>query len=359
MQHILIVGYGKIGAIKAEIWTRLGAQVHIYDRRYNSSIFRNVIEQKRFSLFDPEKQDDLTSFIVDISTPADQHAAALRWAFYTLKNPPKVVLIEKPAVSSVVEKFALLEIVNSFAMNGILVPIILNESYYVSTALRELRKLLEVNAESPLQINIELSKNRLSDNDNGRFFDYELGALGIETPHMVAILQYFNITLESLKELQPHRYIDPTRNDNQGITVTGKVNDCTISLASYLGNFRLSNHDIRSNPAVTRSVMVRTAQREYHLAFDILDVNNTHHTKLIVTDLITAKTTQKLIKDNHLQRHLADILTNNVQEQYVGLENSLAICDVLFTWQANAVCKKIDTRPIGTVINADKEYTCH
>jgi predicted dehydrogenase len=183
---VLVVGFGKIGAIKSEIWKSLGAEVYVYD--VSPSANKRIIEAgyTPFTLLDDTTIKEL---IVDISTPAAKHATALDWALSTLSVCPRIILLEKPLVSSEAELAVLLDVLKSNPDVN-LQHIFVNESYYASTALRKVKELVGESGESIQGLTVDLSKNRIMDNDNGRFFDYELGAIGIEMPHMIAIAQY-------------------------------------------------------------------------------------------------------------------------------------------------------------------------
>lgn len=343
MQHVLIVGFGKIGAIKARLWVELGAKVYIYDIRTDAA-FRSLLAAQQLTLFETAIHDTLPNLIIDISTPASHHVSALDWALKTLVNVPRLILIEKPIVSSPDEKRCLENICNTFAdKTGSLPNIIVNESYYESAALHALKRLVQADGNPLLGIDIILSKNRLPDNENGRFFDHELGALGIEMPHMVAILHYLGFNLDTLKKLQAHRYIDQKRNDNQGVVVIGATGGCQINLVSFLGNFTYKNHMLEQNPPVTRTVRAWTKHHQYSLRFDVLDGTKSHHTKLTVTALKNGKQHTELIEDSHLRLHLQQILSAKPKQEYVGIDNSLKICDVLFSWKQREARRDIET----------------
>ncbi len=107
---VLVVGFGKIGAIKSEIWESLGAEVYVYD--VSPSANKRIIEAGYipFTLLDDTAAKEC---IVDISTPAAKHATALNWTLSTLPVRPRIILLEKPLVSSEAELTLLLDILKS------------------------------------------------------------------------------------------------------------------------------------------------------------------------------------------------------------------------------------------------------
>lgn len=123
---VLVLGCGAIGQIKAELWLSLGLEVYLYDTN-PSQIDRLLAKDTRLKRF---QQDNIGGFIVDISTPSNQHASSLRWTFNTLKNP-SIILIEKPICTNINDKATVTRLLNKH--KG--VSVYVNESYFWSSAL--------------------------------------------------------------------------------------------------------------------------------------------------------------------------------------------------------------------------------
>lgn len=342
---VLLIGFGKIGQIKAGLWQSMGLEVFIYDANAEAKkwIIKSGYGIATSSIL--EKLALESKLIVDISTPASKHVLALEWALNILKsNYPEWILLEKPVVSSKNELDALKLVLShhtDFDENNIIV----NESYFSSAALGRVKSMIEESGEKLTQFSIELSKNRISDNDNGRFFDYSLGTLGVEMPHMVAILQLFGLSLKTLAKNSPALYIDQDRFDNQGFTIRYKDNDLDVELKSFLGNFRiLSNSNYQKNTGVIRVLELATKSKRYEITFDPAPDTPRYHAKIIITDSSTKNASEVIIEDNHLREHLLQLSGNRKRSTWnlSSLENGLNITNVLFELQAKALITKVD-----------------
>ncbi len=190
------------------------------------------------------------------------------------------------------------------------------------------------------------------DNDNGRFFDYELGAIGIEMPHMVAIAQYFELDLAVLAKQNAKLYVDSRREDNQGAIISYHDHGVAVDLLSFLGDFWINdNGGVTENPSVTRMLTVKTDTRVYEVIFDPAPDIPRYHAKVIETNTVTEKRQAYLLEDNHLREHLATFTSYNEKNamDYVSLQNSIRICELLLLLRKNAIIKEVisaDLEPI-------------
>jgi predicted dehydrogenase len=333
---VLVVGFGKIGAIKSEIWKSLGAEVYVYDV---SPYANKRIIEAGYTPFTLSNDTTIKELIVDISTPAAKHATALDWALSTLSVCPRIILLEKPLVSSEAELAMLLDVLRSNSDVN-LQNIFVNESYYSSTALRKVKELVSESGESIQGLTVDLSKNRIIDNDNGRFFDYELGAIGIEMPHMIAIAQYFGLDLAVLAKQNAKLHIDSRREDNQGATISYHDHGVAVDFSSFLGDFRIDQEgNVTKNRGVTRMLAVQTHTRLYEVIFDPAPGVPRYHAKVTDTSTVTSKKQTYLFADNHLREHLASFVSYHESDKmdYISLQNIIKICELLFTLRKNAL----------------------
>jgi predicted dehydrogenase len=207
--QVLIIGYGTIGRVKARVWKSLGLDVLVYDTSLNAIVrARNdgyAIYVPRTSLHG--------EYLVDISTPAGHHWQALEWALANGPACPRAVLIEKPLASNETEIQAFRALNDSALGKHLAHNIFINESYVSSSALAILKRSIEAVGEIIESLEVELSKNRLADNSQGRFFDRYLNAIGHEVPHMLAVLQMFGFDVEQVLRSKPATlYIDKNSN---------------------------------------------------------------------------------------------------------------------------------------------------
>lgn len=337
--NVLLIGFGKIGQIKAALWQSMGLTVLVYDI---SPRAQELIVKSGYQVITPVTLKELqlsNELIIDVSTPASTHASALAWALDTLApNYPMYILLEKPVVSSAEELRTLaltLARHSDFDKNNLIV----NESYFSSVALHEVKAMIDESGEELKLVSVELSKNRISDNDNGRFFDYSLGALGIEMPHMVAILQYFGLSLSELACQSPKLYVDRDRFDNQGFTMHYKDNRTSVELKSFLGNFRVSNNSAhQKNEGIIRVLELATKSRHYKIIFDPAPGVPRYHAKIVVADKTENVISETVISDNHLRQHLRQLSSNQKLDtgNLSSLDNGLKIAGILLKLQKNA-----------------------
>ena len=316
--RVLIIGYGKIGRIKAPMWSEMGATVYVYEQ--NDMLHSKILEDG-YSLFAIK---DHVFDIVDISTPAGMHYRALAWAADTVSEPA-IYLIEKPLASTQEE----LQAFKTFLSENPTLSrkIVINESYYNSTLLDEVAKDIASRNANIRSIHVELSKNRLEDLEAGRFFDNDLEAIGIEVPHMLAILDRFGVSLP--EGCRPSLIVDTLKRANQAFILKTNEGDPEIVLESYLGNFRYEGTNVTRNTTITRKAKITTDILDYQIEFDPLIDYKRFHGKLTILEkgIVVSKRT---VLDNHLDAQLRLILNGTpLYDTSIGITKALEFTETL------------------------------
>ena len=329
--HVLIIGYGKIGRIKARIWAAHGHRVTVHDI---DPLRLADARDDGFEAFD-KVNDAAQTGIVDISTPASFHLPALKWALNILPSLPRVILIEKPLVSSqseLVEFKEFLQYHNPAAASRIAI----NESYYASSAARNVLEQLRRGGCAIQAINIELSKNRLTDVFGGRFTDPHLGIFGIEVPHTLALLQHFGIGLESLiiKDVCIFRRAEDIH--NEGIRLSLTYEGIDISLESYLGDFKVTENGVEDNKT-TRSAQIVTDDKSYLIEFDPVPDAERYVSRINVSK-DSRHIDTILMEDDHMSCHLKHVsaMESIGQGEYFAVNNAITISEMLLRLKGQA-----------------------
>jgi hypothetical protein len=316
--QVLIVGYGKIGRIKASLWLSMGARVFVYEQK--DSLYSKILEDG-CSLFESKDQ---TFDIIDISTPASTHYKALIWAMNEASEP-NVYIIEKPLASTLGELQAFKTLLSSSP--ELKLKIVVNESYYQSSLIQEVIKDIEARHENIRSIHIELSKNRLEDLQTGRFFDNNLESIGLEVPHMLAILDMFGVSLP--RSCKPSLIVDKLMRPNQAFILKTTAGSTEVVLESYLGNFRYEGTNVTANTDITRKVIVTTDILEYHIKFDPLSSYERFHGKLTTFENGVVLS-EKVALDNHLDTQLRLVLQGSpLQDMPIGFTGAFNITETL------------------------------
>jgi hypothetical protein len=344
--RVLIVGYGKIGRIKAPMWSEMGATVYVYEQ--NDRLHPKILGDG-YSLFSFKDQ---VFDIVDISTPAGMHYGALAWAMDAVAEPD-IYLIEKPLASTREELRAFKTLVSE---NPTLSrKIVINESYYNSTLLDAVAKDIASSNANIQSIHIELSKNRLKDLEAGRFFDDALEAVGLEVPHMLAILDKFGVSLP--EGCMPSLIVDTLKRANQAFILRTNESGPEIVFESYLGNFRYEGTSITSNTTITRKAKITTDILDYQIEFDPLIDHERFHGKLTIFEkgIVVSK---KTVLDNHLDVQLRLILNGTpLHDTSIGITKALEFTETLLRLRGS--CEVTELQQVSeynvTLNRKDKE----
>lgn len=333
--QVLVIGYGKIGRIKASLWQSLGASVYVHD--VSNAVLQKAVVDGFKTVDQCSASEDLT---LDISTPAGQHFSSLEWGVQASVSPIHQILIEKPLASSPVE-------LKKFKKLGMSTrsKIVLNESYFSSIGLRKLAATVDT---TPQHIAIELSKNRLQDITNGRFFDYELGALGIETPHMIAILQMLNVAVDQASISKAILHVDSNRVENQGFEISLQSNGTDVVLRSFLGDFSFSSTgEMKSNKTI-RNIMVRTQSQNITLEFDPARDLPRYHSRLTIQEIDNNQVTTEFA-DDHLRKHMAQLQNKDPVNSFLGFDNAAYLSDTLSKLRGSFKIDRIPDHTIETI----------
>jgi hypothetical protein len=333
---ILVVGYGKIGRIKSFIWRSLGRKVHVYDTDARKN------EQAKADGFDLHTSNQRygSDLVVDISTPASFHLASLEWVFNTISPRPRAILIEKPLASRQEELANLMRLLSREGLKDFRDRIIINESYYLSSALDLVANDIKKLSARIVKVRSELSKNRLEDVMNGRFVDEHLGSLGIELPHMIAMMQRLGISLGDLliRDVSVYRAEDKTHNEGFRIELISQ--SVPVVMESYLGDFRvIDSGEITQNESIVRTLDVETNNRIYKVAFDPIMGLGRYKAKVCTYDVESNLINTTILDDDHLAKHLKKIHQNDndqVLDAFFMVDNSLEITRYIFDLKANA-----------------------
>ena len=258
--------------------------------------------------------------VLDIATSSGRHLAALKSALKEVYVPkgllPKAVLLEKPVVSP--DEMGGLEAL--LARHGIEDSIIVNETYLASSALAKVSKLAEEKRKQGIAVSrfeVVKYKDRVPDVKAGRFTDPELGAFGIEMPHMVSIACV-------LAGMQPEERLVPTQNvyyqgidgirESEATYVTAHTeNGVEIAMAQGLGPFtmdaeggmvRYSGLDEGgSMPDIVRNTVVRFSDgTSARIDFDPAPGVPRYHSILRTFDARGKQLKEEVIADNMLKR---------------------------------------------------------
>ncbi|TDL33462.1 hypothetical protein EVU91_13185 [Macrococcoides bohemicum] len=255
--------------------------------------------------------------IIDISTPSTTHINVLK-SILSKKIIFKKIIIEKPLFSSQDEYNLLLSIFDSY--KGLKNKIYVNEQYYSSKALEKFSRSLNFNTIN--KISIDMSKNRLLDQINGRFIDSNLEAYGIEIPHILAVLDYLKINLDEITIEENNHYIDKNNYNNQGVSIHFKINNIDIFITSFLGDFYVKgNFKIPNN--MNRSLCINEDNSiNSSLKFDPVQNVERLYTEIRIKDSIN------YLFDNLLDNHYRNIIHDKLPNQY-SLEKILIINHLL------------------------------
>jgi len=343
---VLIVGYGKIGRIKAFIWQSLGRNVYVHDT--NDAKRRQVIEDGFMLHVQHEYSED---FVVDISTPASFHVSSLKWVLESVKSEPRTILIEKPLVSDEDEERVLNSLLSKAEAARYKEKIIVNESYYLSAALQLVVDDIKSKAQQIVEVHAELSKNRMQDVADGRFVDESLGSLGIELPHMIAMVQGLGFSLDDLS-VQDVSVFTGQQPHNEGFRLQFQSAGTPIVLESYLGDFRMHTDDIcLSNEKPVRTLTVATDVLKYKVYFDPVPDLDRYKAKICIYEADGVLLETATVNDDHLANHLSKIHLNNKAphlDQLLEVENSLRITKYIMDLKPQATYKAIKIAEVAT-----------
>jgi len=324
---VLIMGYGKIGKMKANIWRNCGVHVIVSD------ISENQIQQAQIDGFQVSTNPFHIGYdFMDICTPSNTHIEILK-QIVRKKVRCKRVVIEKPLFNTMQDKKVLYQLLDNDP--SLYEKIIVNEQYYKSKTIERLQQLL-LN-KKVTHIEITMSKNRKIDIEHGRFVDSSLGAFGIELPHILAILDMLDTSIEKMQVIKNILYIDSNDANNQGIRIEYIDNKgTTVVINSFLGNFKVSpQNQIVDNTITDRHVFIEGQDFTYKAILDPHPSNERLFAELNLDNKSI------WIRDDMLTENISDMIRNKMvtgcklesairqSEQIISLFNDVQIIKIM------------------------------
>lgn len=173
----VLVGYGRMGSLHHAKLTELGARIVAVvdprlfpsDRPLGAEVVSTVEQAAR-----------LRPDFWDICAPTAEHGAMLE-AVQSVQAEANIV-VEKP-VCAPGEAARVRELLERHRGRAAV-----NEQYLSSNVLAQVCAAVVRLRLSPLRVLVEMSKHRGQDVLEGRFQDQDLGALGYEGPHLIALI---------------------------------------------------------------------------------------------------------------------------------------------------------------------------
>lgn len=188
-KNILIIGFGKIGKIKAYKWLSRGYEVYVKDLKFSSMKYLNT---------NSDVLDDLSRqyFTIEICTPTNHHLMLLKTVI--TRYVYSYISIEKPLCNRLEDLEEMKSLVGSHP--HLAKKMFASEQYFFSKILEKLLQVDCFSLDKIKEITVNFSKDRIEDNENGRFLDKEILGYGIEIPHIIAVISYLGISLEEFKK---------------------------------------------------------------------------------------------------------------------------------------------------------------
>lgn len=193
-KKVLIIGLGKFGTIKADVYTRLGCYVDALDIKGISS------SSSVHNCYNSPDQIRLGYDVYEICVPTQRHVEYL--SLLTINNPDVTVVCEKPLCSNYRDLAAGI----ATAGRNFNTNYVYSENYVASNAIKPILALIKEHSLVATKVVMEFSKDRRPDIEGGRFVDTDLEGFGIEIPHMLTFLeilgfQYSKITSTVTEDL--------------------------------------------------------------------------------------------------------------------------------------------------------------
>lgn len=256
-QDVLSVGFGKAGQVlHAPHWLNQDYNIVAYDlnpQRLSpenlSPAMQAAHEAGRLSLVSDMEQVPLDNLaVVDVVTASGHHVNGVDQALEAIesqggKGTDYTWLLEKPIVSSPEEETRLKEL---FRQDRLSYPdVFVNENYNASTGVQLAKRL--IGDTNVAQVDTVFLKNRVPDVKAGRFMDPELGAYGIEMPHMVAVAHNLAGLKDNRTSIVSNHYLNevggiPESTGNYTV-VKGK-DGVLLRLAQGLGPYQMDGSGI-------------------------------------------------------------------------------------------------------------------
>lgn len=241
-KNILIIGFGKIGKIKAYKWLSRGYEVYVKDLKFSSMKYLNT---------NSDVLDDLSRqyFTIEICTPTNHHLMLLKTVI--TRYVYSYISIEKPLCNRLEDLEEMKSLVGSHP--HLAKKMFASEQYFFSKILEKLLQVDCFSLDKIKEITVNFSKDRIEDNENGRFLDKEILGYGIEIPHIIAVISYLGISLEEFKKgiFVNAIYIKDLEKHDYSIEILSCINQTVIKIISNLGSFAIREGKIEGGDAKT------------------------------------------------------------------------------------------------------------
>lgn len=193
-KKVLVIGLGKFGTIKADVYTRLGCYVDALD------VNEVTTSGSVHNLYSSPDQIRLGYDVYEICVPTQRHVEYL--SHLSINNAAVTVVCEKPLCSNYRDLAAGI----ATAGRNFNTNYVYSENYVASNAIKPILALIREHSLVATKIVMEFSKDRRPDIEGGRFVDTDLEGFGIEIPHMLTFLeilgfQYNKITCTVTEDL--------------------------------------------------------------------------------------------------------------------------------------------------------------
>ena len=309
-ERVLVVGFGKIGRLKAQKWRKLKCDVYVWDTSTQALETAQEIGYKISNNLSMEVE------YVDICVPTSFHIMYMTDLRF---NVIKKMLVEKPVVSNMRDWKKLNNFLDNYPDRA--EKIFVSEQYYYSNALREIKKVID--GHKILSIDIRMNKNRTIDNSMGRFVDYDLRSYGIELPHMIAILDFFNSNWDQINFDSMNNFYVQREKIDSGCRLKGQYNHISFGLESFLGEYRYDtfNHQIK-NVCVDRQLTIHTNYEELGVIFDPVLGIERYNSKIV------SSKKELILKDDMLENMLSGVLSNHMNKRN-NVRNALRVSKFL------------------------------
>ncbi|HER6416444.1 Uncharacterised protein [Streptococcus pyogenes] len=319
-KNILIIGFGKIGKIKAYKWLSRGYEVYVKDLKFSSMKYLNT---------NSDVLDDLSRqyFTIEICAPTNHHLTLLKTVI--TRYVYSYISIEKPLCNRLEDLEEMKSLVESYP--HLAKKIFASEQYFFSKILEKLLQVDCFSLDKIKEITVNFSKDRIEDNENGRFLDKEILGYGIEIPHIIAVISYLGISLEEFKKgiFVNAIYIKDLEKHDYSIEILSCINQTVIKIISNLGSFAIREGKIEGGDAKT---VRRVTIDDKTILFD-------PHPKLerYKSELVTGTNTFQ-IHDDMMDTYIS-LLEGNAIPEDCYINNAIEITKLLINLYSE--CEKI------------------
>jgi hypothetical protein len=329
---IVLLGYGRMGAMKKKIYDSLGYKVYIVDPHKNLN--------STYQIDNIPNTYDSGKLCYDICTPTDIHIDILEEILE--KQPTAQILVEKPLCNDIdsYKKF------NDLIENNQECRVMLSENYLYSEALKKIKGIIEQKRLKIKKIQIEFSKDRREDIQNGRFIDKRLQGIGIEIPHIFGILYSLGFTDFKFDEVNynqnTHDLSSTKFRDELFINATSNETNIDI-FQSLTGRYKVldenlatpQEHDIQSY-----RVLIIECENDYRISvqWDPIPRMPRYFSKIVLSNKKSI-ITEWDIYDNSLKNTILNFLSKEDEEDFYKKDKEFQYFQMNTLFELRNLCK--------------------